>query len=130
MPIKHRNKIIILSLALLGIFLVSIGSFQGERQKSSSEEYIRLQEAKIEEFLKEVEGIRDAKVIITLEEAEQGETDAFFDTSKASSSLPMVRGVAIACTNGDNYQIQAKVTSIVSSYLGISSNRVKIVAIK
>ena len=43
--------------------------------------------------------------------------------------FPIVRGVAIACTNGNDDLVRMKITDLISSYLGISSNRIKIVAI-
>ena len=42
---------------------------------------------------------------------------------------PTVRGVAIACTGGERDDIKIKVTELIGAYLGISSNRIKIVGI-
>ena len=39
---------------------------------------------------------------------------------------PQIRGVAIVCTNGDNVQIQKKVTELISASLGISSGRITV----
>ena len=133
---RNKNKIIISSLVILGITFILIGSFQGKSEKSNSsyEEYITSLECKIEDFLKKVDGIRDAEVIITLEEysleSDSGSTSVFGSNDIANASLPRVRGVAVACTNGDNYNIQIKVTEIISKFLGIPSNKIKIVSKK
>ncbi|MBQ3040869.1 MAG: hypothetical protein IJD42_04645 [Clostridia bacterium] len=131
---RNRNKIIISSLVILGALLILVGSFGGAEQKSQSySEYTEELEGKIEDFLKKVDGISDAEVIITLEEYSVGEeyTGSFLgDEDSTSASLPKVRGVAIACTNGDDYKVQMTVTEIVSKYLGISTNRIKIVSKK
>jgi hypothetical protein len=130
MPKRHKNKIIISSLVILGILFVTLGSKDYSTKKYSNEEYIALQEAKLEEFLISIEGIKKANVIITIEEAEIEDNKSVFGSQGDQSIYPKVRGVAIACTNGDNYKVKEKITNVVSRYLGISSNRVKIVAIK
>ena len=130
MPKRHKNKIIISSLVILGILFVTLGSKDYSTKKYSNEEYIALQEAKLEEFLISIEGIKKAHVIITIEEAEIEDNKSVFGSQGDQSIYPKVRGVAIACTNGDNYKVKEKITNVVSRYLGISSNRVKIVAIK
>ena len=130
MPKRHKNKIIISSLVILVILFVTLGSKDYSTKKYSNEEYIALQEAKLEEFLISIEGIKKANVIITIEEAEIEDNKSVFGSQGDQSIYPKVRGVAIACTNGDNYKVKEKITNVVSRYLGISSNRVKIVAIK
>lgn len=127
---RNKNKIIISSLVILGIVLILSSSLAGKKTDNSNEEYINSLETKIEEFLKEVDGIKEAKVIITLEEYDKESNEELFGDNSDTTSVPKVRGVAVACTNGDNYAVQEKITSLISSYLGIPSNRVKIVAIK
>ena len=130
---KNKNKIIISSLVIIGVTLILIASFQ-EKSKGTNtfDDYCNELELKIEAFLKNVEGIEDVNVIVTLEPLEKSDSfeDVFNSESTEEVSLPQVRGVAVACTNGDNYEMQKKVTDIITSYLGISSKRVKIVAIK
>lgn len=130
----NKNKIIVLSLLLFGVIFIFAGSFGGKSNDlDSHEEYTKKLEKKIEDFLKEVDGIKDATVIITLEEynSNGNEPDGMFSGSgEQESSLPRVRGVAVACTNGDNYEMQIKITEIVSKYLGIPTNKIKIVAKK
>lgn len=130
----NKNKIIVLSLLLFGVIFIFAGSFGGKSNDlDSHEEYTKKLEKKIEDFLKEVDGIKDATVIITLEEynSNGNEPDGMFSGSgEQEPSLPRVRGVAVACTNGDNYEMQIKITEIVSKYLGIPTNKIKIVAKK
>ncbi len=130
MPKRHKNKIIISSLVILGIMFIILGSVNAKTDSNNSENYVNNLENKLENFLKTVEGINEAKVIITLEENDEEEIKEIFGDESTSTLYPKVRGVAVACTNGNDYKVQEKITNIVSSYLGISSNRVKIVAIK
>ena len=129
---RYKNKIIISSLVILGIILIVISSFQG-KSTNNYDDYVESLESKIEDFLKTVDGINDADVIVMLEDslpAKETSSSFFESNTSSSTSVPKVKGVAVACTNGDDYFIQAKVTGIVSSYLGIPSNKIKIVALK
>ena len=132
---RTKNKIIISSLVILGIILIFLGSLSKDTLKKSDsyEEYISDLEEKIEDFLKKVDGITEAEVIITLEEydSNQGISGSLFgDKEQSTTSFPAVRGVAVACTNGNRPEIQVTVTEIVARYLGIPTNRIKIVAKK
>ena len=130
MPKRHRNKIIISSLVILGVILIVIGTVSGKSGSNEYEKYVDSIEAKLEDFLKSVDGINEAKVIITLEESESEKNEGIFGENSKSEPVPKVRGVAVACTNGDNYEVQNKITMLVSSYLGVPTNKIKIVAIK
>lgn len=128
-----KNKIIVFSLVIFGVLLILISSFGGSKStKPTYDDYVNALEDKIERFLKEVNKIKEADVIITLESYDSNESaNELFDSSNGSMEaiIPRVRGVAVACTNGDNYEVQVTVTEIISRYLGIPTNRIKIVAI-
>lgn len=141
---KYKNKIIIVGLVILGVIFILFGSFKFNKNKSNNEfsatTYTKELEKKIESFLKDVDGIKNAKVILTLEcsnEHVYAKNESSYDYFISSNGdlieiteiFPVVRGVAIACTNGDDDIIRMQVTELISSYLGISSNRIKIVAI-
>jgi stage III sporulation protein AG len=141
---KHKNKLIIISLAFIGVILIVFGSFNCNKNKSENEfsatTYTKDLEKKIEGFLKNVDGIRNVRVILTLDTSNEliyAKNDSSYDYFVSSNGtlveiterFPVVRGVAIACTNGDDDTVKMKVTELISSYLGISSNRIKIVEI-
>ena len=145
---KHKNKIIISSLVIIGIILILVGSFSKKTPSSKdnfdAELYTEKLEKKIEDFLKNVEGISRVEVIVTLDSSKEdvyAQNQSTFDYLiidssngksgvKISEIYPTVRGIAIACTNGDDPAVQYKITEIISKYLGISSNKIKIVSIK
>lgn len=141
---KYKNKIIISSLVIIGIILILISSIDFSRKEKtefSSSMYTDALEKKIEDFLENIEGIYDAKVIVTLDTSEEtvyaqnsNSLDYILTSDGSPISIteiyPTVRGVAIACTNGERDDIKMKITELISAYLGISSNRIKIVAIK
>ena len=97
-------------------------------------------EEKLENFILNIEGIKNVNVIITLDTS-GGEIYTKNSSSLNFSSItnnaspvyvgeiyPSVRGVAIACTNGSSDETKNKITKLVSAYLGISSNRIEIVS--
>ena len=141
---KHKNKIIIFLLLSIGLGLILFGNTKSKNNRDandefSCEQYTKKLEEKIEQFLLSVEGIKNVKVIVTLnssgEEIYSEKTSSFdFLSTKAnedpaytSKVYPDVRGVAIACTNGSSDETRIKVTRLISAYLGISSNRIEIV---
>lgn len=140
---KYKNKIIVFSLAIIGILLILLSSFDFSYKKHNdnfASLYTEMLENKIEDFLKKVEGIKEVKAIVTLDTSEEkvyaqnsSGLDYILTNDGSPISIteiyPTVRGVAIACTNGDSDKIKMKITEIISAYLGISSNRIKIVSI-
>lgn len=140
---KYKNKIIISTLVIFGVMLIILSSFDFNQTKNNSNQptlYTEALESKIEEFLKSVAGISRAKVILTLDTSNENvyaQNSSGLDYILTNDGKPIsvteiyptVRGVAIACTGGDRDEIKKKVTELISAYLGISSNRIKIVGI-
>ena len=127
--LSKNKKIILISLIILGVLLIILSSFSGNNDETDSASYISEMENKLEKFLLYVEGIEDVKVIITLEsDLNKSDNKSYYGNS--NTALPFVRGVCVACTNGNNDKVKAEVTDIVSKYLGIGTNKVKITDIK
>lgn len=144
---KHKYKIIIVTLIIVGIALIFFSTFVNRAKSEpadnfSCELYTNQLEEKIEKFLLNVEGIKNVNVIVTLEsstEKQYAQNESTFDYITITSSgknepiyiseiYPYVRGVAISCTNGSSDYVKEKITRLVSAYLGISSNRIEIVS--
>ena len=142
---KHKNIIIISVLVLVGVLLIILSSIDcssnDKTEEFSSIDYTRELESKIEAFLKKVDGIKEAKVVITLDSSvqkiyAQNENNLSYILSGNGTPItvtelaPTIRGVGVACTNGDNDYVKMQITELLSCYLGISSNKIKIVPIK
>lgn len=126
---KKKRAVIIIAMFALGIIFIIAGSVFGkERNDLDNEKYIKDMECKLEDFLINVKGIKKVKVIITLDEYSGVDADSF--NNSVSESYPSVRGVCVACSNGNDIYVQTEVTEIVSKYLGIGTNKVKITSIK
>lgn len=145
---KHKGKIIIASLAILGVILILASSFKDKFKSNnqdsdfSCELYTEALEEKVEKFLLNVDGIKNVNVVITLDsstEKQYAKNESTLDFITISSGgkneplyigeiYPYIRGVGIACTNGDSDEVKMKITKLISAYLGISSNRIEIVS--
>lgn len=146
---KNKSVIIIGAVAIIGIMLILFSSINirdstKEENGIIYEEYTTQLEKKIESFLLSVDGIKNVKVIVTLDTSNehvyaQNQSTYDFLTINSNSGetpvhitdiYPTVRGIAISCTNGEDDYTKMKITKLISAYLGISSNRIEIVSIK
>jgi len=140
-----RRKIILGGIAFLGICLIFFSkaiSSNDENKECSAEYYSADLEERVEELLLQMEEIESVTVLITLENSGEtvyaqnsGSSSAdyvLYSTDSGQSGLkiaeiyPQVRGVAVVCNNGNNVSVQNKIISIISSALGISSNRITV----
>ena len=143
---KKRTSLLWLVLATLaGVALIvfSNGDIKNKQEPSDTVSYYSQElERRVIELILCVEGVDRAAVLITLEDA--GETVYAQDQLSASREYvlytnsegeeglrlkeinPTVRGVAVVCTNGDNVTVKEKITSILSSALGIPTNRITV----
>ena len=143
---KHKNKIIVIALMVLGTSLILFSSFKSKisvknDNEISEAEYVKALEEKLEKFLLSVDGVHNVNVIITLDTSRE----KVYEGNNSSLSLignstqngqqdasveiyPYVRGVAVSCTNGENDYVINKLTRLISAYLGIPTNRIEIVS--
>jgi hypothetical protein len=141
---KYKSKIIIAIFAIVGILLILLGSIGFKDSKTNNSfsvsSYTNEIEKKLESFLKNVDGIDRVDVIVTLDISNEkvyakneGAYEYIFSSNGDPISIaeiyPYVRGVGVACTNGQNDYVKKELTELISSYLGISTNRIKIVPI-
>ena len=129
---NKKYKIILISLFLLGAVLIVIGSLFG---KGTSNEYktknnVEDLEKNLEAFILNVEGISNVDVIISMEAYSDTVPTYSIGSNNDTVVYSKVIGVCVACTGGNDDRIKKEVTEIVSSYLGIGSNKVKITSIK
>ena len=146
--LKNKKSIIfVVALALIGIALIFGSSLFEDSGTEISiqldyEKYVSNLEEKIESFLLKIQGISKAEAIITLDTsseqiyAQSNDSYVIIDKESGESPIniteiyPTVRGIAIACTNGNSDEMKVKITKIISAYLDIPTNRIEIVGIK
>lgn len=135
-----------ISAAIAGIILIFISNSYSESISSDNDTVIRFYseelEKRVEELILEMESVDKVSVLITLESsgetvyAQNQNTDSFeyviYSNKEGEMGLklkeinPTVRGVAVVCTNGDNIAVKEKIISMLSSVLGIPTNRITV----
>lgn len=99
-------------------------------------------EQKIEDLCLSVEGIKSAKVLLTLDTSEEyvlaKDTEKSGDSVKITNVItdsggvglyavaPKIRGVAVVCTGGDRASVKVTVTDLICAALGIDSSKVSV----
>ncbi len=143
---KKAVTIVSIAIVLIGILLMLIPTSKLDKtpvEKTEISFYTEKLEKRITDLLLEIDGITYANVLITLEN--NGRNVYAEDMSNTSSEYviiktannesgimlteitPEVRGVAVVCTNGDDISVKTKVTNLLSSALGIPTNKITIV---
>lgn len=117
----------------------------------STLEYIEGLENKIKTITEQITGSDDVKVIVNIssgteyvyvsnEELDENHSAKEYITVRTENGsdelillkevYPKVTGVSVACRGGDDPEIQAKLIRVISTALGVTSNRICIVGTK
>lgn len=130
-----RHRFVMAGLLIIGVVLIiagSIGSGRNEPAKSDiPADYESRLERRLEELCMSVAGIDRVKILVTVE-GTQGTSGSFGTSSYRTGcdTYPTVRGVAAVVTNGDDATVKKTLTELISSSLGIPSNRVSVAPFK
>ena len=131
-----KHKFIMAGLLIIGIVLIIAGSL-GTKDDQDIEtyeptDYESMLERRLEELCLRVEGINEAKLLVTVDKAASGASKGSVTSSYRveDNTLPSVRGVAAVVTNGDDASVKKTLTELIASSLGIPTNRVSIAPCK
>lgn len=149
--VKEKGRVwLLLGGALLGVVLLLLGSFGGESETtaepdsiSAREEELVLYEARMEKELEllveSVAGVGDAEILLSFESGytvrytkDNTGGAATIGTGSHEQALfstvvpPVVSGVGVVCRGGNSPAVQKTLTDLLSTALGIPSNRVYI----
>lgn len=153
---KSKRTTILILGALLGIFLVIIGSVKQTSDDTSlsppsqyySEElvtYTNYVENRVKDIVGEISGISNVSVIVTVESsneniyAESGMNRDFViitDGNGKESAVKLfeitakVRGIAVVCNYGNNDNLKKEIIEMLSSLFSIGSNRISVMQSK
>lgn len=160
--IRHQDRVwrILLWIGVAGILLIAVSEFTPHRKQTTDSSAVTLTESQVEQaleqritsLLREVEGVGDCRVLVTLECGEQmvyaahsvtaeeaegstsfSETYLMVETADGPAGLlitrlqPMVKGVAVVCDGGGNDAVRQRVIQVVSTAFHISERRVCVV---
>ena len=136
-----KDKKLLLLVGVLGLILLLAGRLGGETQLPesglpSAEEYKTSLEADLRLLCEEMEGVGEARVLVTVDGTERavyeknstatGETLATAGGNAVLSYYvaPTVTGVAVVCDGGDDPTVKREVTSLVCAALSLGSHQV------
>lgn len=125
---KAKNLIIV--LGILGVLLIFISSFAGAGGDKSASNYnvndykVELQSS-LSEMLSKIEGVGSVSVMLTIENSVEG-VYLENNSTKTKEIEPVIRGVIIACSGGDDTMTKARVLDAVTKSLNISSAKVSV----
>lgn len=122
-----KHKFIMAALLLVGAALIAVGVL-GKDASTDDERtrYERALEERVEQLCLSVEGVEDARALITVDGALGESPSRYYSTSET----PSVRGAAIVVTNGGDPKVVRRVTELVASSLGIPTSRVSVAPFK
>ncbi|MBQ3708733.1 MAG: hypothetical protein II889_12645 [Clostridia bacterium] len=124
LPRWDRNRWILLLLALMGAALLLLGGLLGRRDDAGVSDYAGYLETRARELCLSIEGVEEAEVFLTIEEAGAKEVGMFGESGKRAN--PGVRGIAVVCTGGDLPRVRATVTELLSAALAVPTNRIRV----
>ncbi len=147
---RHKNSALIALLAFTGlIFIISGGKVEQKTQENTETKtyesvyfYTEELEKRIEAICREIKGVSEAHVLLTLD----GGSEFIYaeDTSASAREYviiegkeaggpiliqeiyPEIRGVAVVCSHGNDSEMQKTVTELLSAALGISTARIRV----
>lgn len=148
--ILNKKYIPILGMALLGVILLIGGGFLGreggETQNEDTDAYFSVRfytenlEERIEELCRQLHGIGEVHVLVTLEggceyvyaENIAGGSHSYLLTANGDGESPVfvqqiyprIRGIAVVCSRGDDSAVQLAVTQLLSAAFDIPSSRI------
>lgn len=140
----QKNRLILILMAALGLFLVAAGSIFGSGAEDTAPAYTDVGfyteylEGRIRDLCLSITGIEEASVFLTIDCSseyiyENGGSDYLIlsgtDGEEAvmlCEIYPKVRGIAVVCTGGDIPRVQETVTELLSAALDLPTNKIKI----
>ena len=148
--VRTKGKLwLLVGCVVAGVFLLLMGNGLGEkREETASEEspyetaadlaaYQKALESELEALCESVAGVSQADVMVTLGSGRRvvyatDHTGAVETTGTGSAKEPIYRtvqpptveGVGVVCKGGDNPHLQKALTDLISTTLGITTNRV------
>lgn len=153
---NRRGFWLLLLGGVLGIALIFIGEKRDESvypsyaqsvtEDESLQNYTRQTEERLRSLIESMSGVDEVSVMVTLDggservyaknnvSASGGVSKEYVITESGGSEeaialkdvYPRVRGVAVVCRGGDDPAVQAKIISVLSTLLGITTNHVSV----
>jgi len=120
---RYKKLLFSVLIGFFGLLLIVLSNYKStENANLTSNTTENALENKIERFLLNIEGIKKVDVVLTL----KNDIEVSYNENQGNNN---VNGIAIACTNGNDPEIQEKITRIISAFLDLPANRIEIVGL-
>lgn len=126
-----RLRRVIIIIGVLGVLLIFISSFTGLKgEETDGSDYNVSQyrddlQDSLSEMLTRIEGVGNVSVLLTIENSVEG-VYLENNSTKTKEIEPVIRGVIIACSGGDDAVVAGRVLDAVTKALNISSAKVSV----
>ena len=148
---KEHVFIIVLSVVAVAIFLSSTSLFSSiKTNKNETSGYENSVETRLENLLKEVDGVGKVKVFITTDGSYSEDVLKDVETKTENGSIvseetvvlvggkpyvtktqnPKILGVAVVCQGGDNLSVKVLITEIITTTLSVNPECIRIIKMK
>lgn len=115
------------AVLILGVFLLLLASSGTKKEvaaeQSDLEAYGTSMEERLEALCSRVEGVGRAEVMLTFERGAQAE---YQGSAQIGTLPPKVLGVTVLCTGGEDAEVRAELTEMLSALLGIGASRISV----
>lgn len=113
MKVVQKKRVLIAVLLISALLLLLFSKLGSQNAKTAEKEREEaLLEARLSRLIETLDGVSKADVMVTLDS---------YGNEKAS---PTVRGVSVVCHGKKREEIKVKVTLMVSTALGVSSDKI------
>lgn len=129
---SDKSRVVFVIVGLLAILLIFFsGKFTDNKNKPNIDNFLTANSysekmtADLTEMIEDIVGAGEAKVLLTLESSYEY---VYLDDDKTLTKIlePEIRGIAVACTGGDDPVIQEKVTKMLSTVLSVSTRCISV----
>lgn len=129
---SDKSRVVFVIVGLLAILLIFFsGKFTDNNNKPNTDNFLTANSysekmtADLTEMIEDIVGAGEAKVLLTLESSYEY---VYLDDDKTLTKIlePEIRGIAVACTGGDDPVIQEKVTKMLSTVLSVSTRCISV----
>lgn len=130
---SDKLRITLVVVGLMAVALIFISSFGSGESKDKADGKAQLSAAaysdelsnELVSMIKNVDGAGEVKVLLTLDSSYEY---VYLEDNKTLSKIlePQIRGVAVACTGGDNPVIKEKIIALLRTVLSVNTDKISI----
>lgn len=129
---SDKSRVVFVIIGLLAILLIFFSGRYKDNKNTVDEEnrltassYSEKLTSDLSAMIENITGAGEAKVLLTLDSSYEY---VYLDDDKTLAKIlePKIRGVAVACTGGDDPVVKEKVTKMLSTVLSLSTSCISV----